>query len=48
MTNWGLLIVGMALLLGLRGPVTAPYRYSMGCLVVVSALLYAALQQHTF
>jgi uncharacterized membrane protein YoaK (UPF0700 family) len=47
MTSWGLLILAAAVFLGLRRPVNAPNRYAVVFVVVVVAVFYAAVRQHT-
>jgi hypothetical protein len=48
MTSWGVFILVAALFLGLRRPTDARHRYAAGVVVVLIAVLYAALRQHTF
>jgi hypothetical protein len=48
MTSWGYLIIAGVLFVGLKNPATAKYRYLSVCLIVILAVSYAAVRQHTY
>jgi hypothetical protein len=47
-TNWGILILVAAIFLGLKGSHDSRRKYAAVVLVVVVAVGYAALRQHTY
>jgi hypothetical protein len=48
MTSWGILILAAAIFLGLRGSHDSRRKYALVGLIVVVAVGYAALRQHTY
>lgn len=48
MTGWGYLILVGAVFLGLHSRFAPKQRYAAMCVVVLVALAYAAVHQHTY
>lgn len=48
MPSWGLAIIIGSLMLGLKRPANASYRYAAMAVLVIAAVLYAAVRQHTY
>ena len=47
MTSWGILIFVGSIALGLKRPASARHTYAAGFILVLVAVLYAGLHQHT-
>jgi hypothetical protein len=48
MTSWGFIILVAAVFLGLKSSMSTRRRYTTAFMVVVVAVSYAALRQHTY
>ena len=48
MTSWGLVILVAAVFLGLKRSMSTRRRYTIAFMIVVAAVGYAALHQHTY